>query len=113
MFKVPEHYRITKPGRLFSDSSYGNNGAFKVTGLFVIASEGDGWEHVSVSLPNNKRCPSWGEMCKIKDLFWDDEDCVIQFHPPKSEYVNVHKSCLHLWREQNIIYNTPPKYMIG
>src|SRR5580658_4748259 len=47
------------------------------------------FEHVSVSLAH--RCPTWEEMCKIKDLFWDDEDVVVQFHPAKSEYVNFSK----------------------
>jgi hypothetical protein len=47
--------------------------------LRVIASDGKGWEHISVSLPN--RCPNWREMCFIKSLFWDEEDVVIQYHP--------------------------------
>lgn len=54
------------------------------------------WDHVSVSLPN--RCPTWKEMCFIKDLFWEDDDTVIQFHPPKKDYVNNHPFCLHLWK---------------
>ena len=33
-----------------------------------------------------------------KALFWDEDDCVIQYHPPRSEYVNNHQNCLHLWR---------------
>jgi hypothetical protein len=38
-----------------------NNGAFRVPGgLRVIASDGEGWDHVSVSLPD--RCPTWEEM---------------------------------------------------
>lgn len=53
------------------------------------------WQHVSVSLAN--RCPAWDEMCKVKDLFWEPEETVVQFHPPHSEYVNNHKYCLHLW----------------
>ena len=60
--------------------------------LKVIASDGMSWEHVSVSFPN--RCPNWREMCFIKSLFWDDEDVVVQYHPAKSAYVNVHDHCL-------------------
>lgn len=80
--------------------------------LRVIASEGDRelgvpWEHVSVSIPT--RCPNWPEMCHIKELFWDDEDAVIQFHPPKSEYVNNHNYCLHLWRPMDGVFPMPPK----
>lgn len=99
-FKVPEKFRITA-GRGASDSRYGNNGAFFVRlrhnqRVFVIASDGMGWEHVSVS--RRDRCPTWDEMCQIKALFWGEEDCVVQYHPPRSEYVNNHPHCLHLWR---------------
>ena len=54
-------------------------------------------EHVSVAGP--KETPRWETMCIIKDLFWDDEDEVIQYHPKKSEYVNMHPRTLHMWRE--------------
>lgn len=54
-------------------------------------------EHVSVKGP--KETPRWETMCVIKDLFWDDEDEVIQYHPKKSEYVNMHPRVLHMWRE--------------
>lgn len=54
------------------------------------------WEHVSVSRIN--RTPTWNEMCRIKELFWDDDETVVQFHPKKSEYVNRHPYCLHLWK---------------
>ena len=62
----------------------------------IIASWGAGWEHVSI---NDKRVtPSWEEMCELKEVFWKDEECVVQYHPPKSEYVNNLSHCLHLWR---------------
>ena len=108
---VPNKYRV-RTGWHGTDDIIGNNGAFFVPNgigrapLQVIASDGlvvpdehqalAGWEHVSVSLPD--RCPTWAEMCRIKELFWDDEDCVVQFHPPKRDYVNLHPYCLHLWR---------------
>lgn len=37
-------------------------------------------------------------MCFVRQLFWDDEDEVIQIHPKRSRYVNAHNTCLHLWR---------------
>lgn len=64
--------------------------------LRVNASIWDTWEHVSVSL--HTRCPNWREMCFVKDLFWDEEEEVIQLHPKKSQYVNVHEFCLHMWK---------------
>ena len=114
-FHVPEESRITQ-GHLGSNASYGNNGAFRLetefAKLLCIASDGDGWEHVSVS-PLGQGIPTWMEMCAVKDAFWDEEDCVVQFHPPKSQYVNFHPRCLHLWRKIGTEYETPPTYMIG
>lgn len=78
--------------------------------LYCIASHGGGWEHVSVSVPN--RCPTWQEMCFIKDLFFEAEDCVIQYHPPKSDYVNLHRYVLHLWRPIDIKIPLPPKEFV-
>lgn len=78
---------------------------------YVIASWGGGWEHVSVSLA--RRCPTWEEMCMVKDIFWGEEECVVQFHPPRSEYVNRHPYCLHLWKKIGEEYETPPKEYVG
>ena len=69
------------------------------------------WEHVSVSLPN--RCPHWNEMAHIKGLFWNEEDVVIQFHPRKSEYVNMSPNCLHLWKWNGGEMPTPPSIYVG
>lgn len=46
----------------------------------VVWSFGGGWEHVSVSFAS--RCPTWDEMCEVKDIFWTPEECVVQYHPP-------------------------------
>jgi len=73
--------------------------AYHIDGLTVLASTDGGWDHVSVS--RGSRDPYWAEMCKIKDLFFDDEECAVQYHPKKSEYVNLHPHCLHLWRNQD------------
>ena len=42
-----------------------------------------------------------------------DEECVVQYHPPKSEYVNFHPYCLHLWRKVGENFETPPKHFVG
>lgn len=102
MFHVPNDCRLREHETLASDDSYGNNGVFIIhhLGLTIgcIAADGLGWEHVSVRVEDSKHCPSWTIMNHIKDLFWDEEDCVVQYHPPKSVYVNINKYCLHLWR---------------
>jgi len=113
MIRFPEDCRI-RSGRLASPP--GGNGAFMVplpTGstCAVIASTGEGWEHVSVSLQH--RVPTWDEMCSIKRLFWEPEDCVVQYHPPKSEYVNCHPHCLHLWRSLDAPMPRPPTILVG
>lgn len=85
--------------------------AVRARQLSVICSWGGGWDHVSVAYPN--RCPNWEEMCFIKDIFWDEEECVMQLHPPKSVYVNVHPHCLHLWKRQGYDFETPPMEFVG
>jgi hypothetical protein len=52
-------------------------------------------------------------MCLLKDLFWDEEDTVIQFHPPKSKSVNQHQFCLHLWRHTTIEIPVPDEILVG
>lgn len=118
MFHVPEKYRLSK-GPLASYLTSGNNGAFMIrrnsrTAFFIIASDGNGWEHVSVHCESEykERTPTWAEMCYIKDLFWDSDDVVIQYHPAKSEYVNLDKHTLHLWRKTDSNFETPPIYMV-
>lgn len=115
MFHVPNKYRI-RTGLMGSDDEIGNCGAFYIklrdnVKVTVIAADELGWEHVSVSMPY--RCPSWSEMCQIKDLFWDPDDAVFQFHPPKSEYVNNHPYCLHLWRPIGKEIPLPDKNLVG
>lgn len=77
----------------------------------IIFSDGRGWDHVSVSLKD--RCPSWEDMCHVKDIFFDEEECAVQYHPPKSVYRNVHPFCLHLWRQQDVEIALPPTSFIG
>lgn len=114
-FKAPERYRVMQ-GPLASTFEAGNNGAFmfklkNTPVLWVIASDGGGWEHVSVSTTN--RCPTWEEMCLIKNLFWSADDCVVQFHPPLANYVNTHPGCLHMWRRIGSEFELPPEWMVG
>jgi hypothetical protein len=109
-------------GRYATTSRDGLMGAFKVRGpcgadLVILSSGPDAkmtignWEHVSVSLAH--RTPNWTEMSWIKDLFWDDDEAVLQFHPPKREYVNLHPYCLHLWRPLDGDVRVPPSSLMG
>lgn len=69
------------------------------------------WEHVSVSLKN--RCPNWDEMCFVKDLFWNEDEVVMQLHPAKKDYVNYHPFCLHMWKPIAAEIPLPPRFMVG
>ena len=121
-FKVPEIFRLRHGDMGSCAEVHGNNGVFilppfkvgSMLSLRVIATDGMGWEHVSVSLPGKKpRCPTWDEMCHIKSIFWDDEDCVMQLHPPRSQWVNNHNTCLHLWRPTDAVIPQPPGFLVG
>lgn len=121
-YQALSEYRVRK-GQLASTDEIGNNGAFmvpyiggtigkpKTITLGVIMSDGEGWDHVSVSLPT--RCPTWEEMCFIKDLCFESTEAVMQLHPAKAEHINYHPYCLHLWRPHNRSIPMPPAYMVG
>jgi hypothetical protein len=146
MFIVPEKYRVRENSLYATDPSFGNNGFFVIPHHRIqdyqyncIASDGEGWQHVSITLSKitrkpgkvirdargNKskqiilesgpveRCATWEEMCYIKSIFWADEDCVIQFHPAKADHVNMHQFCLHLWRPTEQTFPTPDPLMVG
>lgn len=110
-----EKHRVVFPGW---ESSHGDDfGWFMVPspsarGVTLKVLVGPGteeipWEHVSVSLPG--RCPNWPEMARVKSLFWGDDETVVQFHPPKADYVNVHPNCLHLWKPIGVELPLPPR----
>jgi hypothetical protein len=117
-FHVPEDARL-RHGPTASHSRNGNNGVFMLPHfkkdspeIFgVIASDGTEWERVSVSFA--VRCPSWREMCYIKSIFWDHEDCVVQYHPRATDHINFHPFCLHLWRPVGRVIPEPPSWMVG
>jgi len=79
----------------------------------VVCSWGGGWDHVSVSPQKRSVVPSWGDMCRVKDIFFNDNEAVIQIHPPKDEYVNQMPNCLHLWRSNDKEMVLPPSFMVG
>lgn len=81
-------------------------------GLMVIASQGTGWDHVSVS--HRKRCPTWEEMVFVKRAFFNPDEWVVEFHPPEKANISVHPYCLHLWRPNDgRELPIPPPWTIG
>lgn len=102
----------------------GNNGFFifphyKISDYEIRCqvSDGLGWEHVSITIgaknKNATRCPTWDEMCWVKDQFWDDTETIIQYHPPKSKYISCHPFCLHLWRPIDFEIPIPDTILVG
>ena len=71
----------------------------------IAGNDENGWERVSVCTAG--RCPTWEEMCIVKDIFWRDDEACIQLHPMKSEYVNFHETCLHIWRMKDAVDGWP------
>lgn len=117
--RVTGHNRDDKsiPPCYWSNETYGFNGMFrfwvKQEKVRCIASDGEGWKHVSISIEGDNRPPKWEVTCIVKDLFWNDEDWVCQFHPAKSEYVNQHPGCLHLWQPTQEKLPTPASILVG
>lgn len=71
-----------------------------------------GWEHLSISLINVDRTPTWSEMCYFKDFFFNEDECLVQYHPAKKDCVNIHPYVLHMWRPLGENIKMPPKYMV-
>lgn len=81
-------------------------------GSFIFSYAG-GWEHASVSPYAKRITPTWDDMTKIKEMCWEDDESVIQIHPPKEMYVNNMPNCLHLWRCYYKEMVTPPSCFVG
>lgn len=123
--RIIERYRIRR-GEFASSAQDRCNGVFVIPGtkgraaLQVIVSDGTApvekdWEHASVSLVSKKeprRCPTWEEMCFVKDLFWGDDECVVQYHVPAEDHQNLHEYVLHLWKRSDCEFIRPPGYLV-
>jgi hypothetical protein len=108
-----------RTGQYASDETYGMAGCFRLIapggGMLVTMSSGvdrdSGWEHVSVTA--NQRAPYWAEMQFVKNIFWSEDECVVQYHPPVSDSVGFHPHCLHLYRPVEMALPMPPSLLVG
>jgi len=119
--RTPEIFRIAGP----RGADYGgfriDHGKIKDYTYYAQAAVGEGWEHVSVTLWKQKgkkwkaveRTCTWAEMCHIKSLFWEDDEAVMQLHPPKEDWVSTHPYCLHLWRPVDGEIPLPHSILVG
>lgn len=112
-----------KQGPMATPSSFGMAGMFIIPGpcgvdLRAMVSdgadwifEGPAWEHVSVSTAH--RTPNWKEMEFIRDLFWREDELVLQFSVPRNQHINVHPNCLHLWKPVGVEIPMPPSQTVA
>jgi hypothetical protein len=113
LIEINEYRRTSEDVVTFFGSVGGNtSGMFDIpsprTGvtLKVIACAEDGWDHVSVSLPN--RTPNWIEMQHIYRTFFKANETVWEYHVPPDKHINMMPHCLHLWRKHNFEIPMPP-----
>ena len=69
-------------------------------GLSIIASEDvtPKWgKLMHVSISRRDRYPSWDEIVEVKIHFYGDHKDTMMVIPKRSDYVNVHENCFHLW----------------
>ena len=108
--KQLDRHRVLHPCGEMGDAQ---NGAFDIRpmGLHLLISNGEGWEHASVS--RRGRMPTYDDLCWVKNQLWDDDQTVMQLHVPKADHVNCHKYCLHLWRPTDQEIPRPPSIFVG
>jgi len=116
-WKHLERYRLADP----PSPPREHYGAFSILfngkRLNVIATDGvdpaEVWEHVSCycydPVFRKQQTPTWEQMAHIASLFWEDDECLVQYRPAKPDYVNVHEHVLHWWKPTHIFFPTPPK----
>ena len=68
--------------------------------MYIVGENENSWEHVSVSRDDCKT-PTWEQMCKVKETFWNDDEVVLQFHSRKDEGIGKIET-LHLWRPVSV-----------
>lgn len=114
-------FRRYDPDILMAYGDYGDasNGAFLIpkgvrsghykaaASIAVIASVGEGWEHVSASC--KVRTPTWDEMMLVHRLFFKDTEVSLQYQLPPLHHVNLMPYVLHLWRQTSVEVPLPPR----
>lgn len=127
--RTSEHinkFRNREHPQLKSTDDIGMNGCFAIPlGLAVyavcIVAEGNDqipWEHVSAHIrmkQNGKwrmRCPTWREMCMLKEIFFKPTEACMQLHPASKDAINIAECVLHLWKPTHQEIPHPPKIAV-
>jgi hypothetical protein len=61
--------------------------------------------HLSISCAD--RYPTWDEICDARYALVPDNATMAMLLPPRSEYVNIHKNCFHLFEIDPVVVPTP------
>jgi len=69
--------------------------------LNCVAAWRGGWDRVRV-LTAQPGAPTWADMCIVKDVFFGENETVIQVHPPDTHPAHLKRSAVRLvlWRPQ-------------
>jgi hypothetical protein len=108
-YEIAETVERTKGGVVICIESDGI--AFQVRDLRCIASNGGGWDHLSVSRPD--RIPNWDQMESMRKIVFARDEYAYQLGVPDRDHINFHPRCLHWWRPQDREIPVPPKWMVG
>ena len=113
-YSVPVPEVCLSKGQGDIDRRYNGAFIFSIDGkeVHVLAGRGRGWDHVSVSCED--RCPTWTEMGKVKRVFFEDDEVVMQLHVAVKDHINNHEYTLHLWRPISKLRKIPlpPKELV-
>lgn len=116
--EIPQYRRVQLELNRFGQGGNATNGIFRMESdqdggwLNIIATDGGGWDHVSVS--RTDRCPTWPEMEQVAKIFFAPTETAMQLHVPPVDHVNVHPYCLHWWRpNMGASIPRPPAFMVG
>lgn len=115
--KLDPRWKLARVRHPFGNAVNDFNAAYRIMGpagrdLTILVSDGEGWDHVSVSTPAGTDAPTWAEMCWVKDQFFEAREYAVEYHPPHERYINVHPNCLHIWRPQNERVPMPPLALV-
>ena len=92
--ELPQNWKIIK--RSEDGAAYRNRTGLAVIISCCVEADGKNWIHLSVS--KRKQYPTWDEFVQVKELFLGRESLALQVLPPRSEWVNDHPFCLHLYQ---------------
>lgn len=115
-----DNFRMRTPQVLKRYGSYGDEtcGAFLIPLpgqsriLKCLASNSEGWDHVSVSVDGHQRTPTWGEMAFVKTVFFKMDEIAWEYHMNVSDHINDHPFVLHIWRKHDFTMPLPPKVFV-